>query len=36
MILHVLAQSGDEMEPLLKEQLRQGSGNGAAISKYLA
>src|SRR5690349_19181986 len=35
MILHVLAQSGDEMEPLFKEQLRQGSGNVAAISKEL-
>ena len=36
MIFHVLAQSGDELEPLFKEQLRQGSGNVAAISKELA
>src|SRR5438067_6218241 len=36
MILHVLAQPDDEMEPLFKEQLRQGSANVAAISKQLA
>src|SRR5205085_6233714 len=35
MILHVLAQSGDEMQALFKEQLGQGSGNVAAVSKQL-
>ncbi len=36
MILHVLAQPGDQMQPLFKEHLRQGSGNIAAISKQFA
>src|SRR5690242_19072824 len=36
MILHVVAQSGDQMQSLIKEQLRQGNGNVAAIPKQLA
>lgn len=36
LILHVLAQPGDELEPVFKEQLREGSGNVAAIPKQLA
>jgi len=36
MVLHVFAQSGDEVESLLKKQLSQGSGNVAAISEQLA
>ena len=36
MILHVFAQSGDELEPLFKEQLCERSGNVAAIPKQLA
>ena len=36
LILHVFAQAGDEVESLFKEQLRQGSGNVAAIPKQLA
>src|SRR6266566_3333357 len=36
MILHVLAQPRDQMQPVFKEHLRQGSGNVAAISKQLA
>src|SRR2546429_8528424 len=36
MIFHVFAQPGDEMEPLFKEQLREGSRNVAAIPKELA
>src|SRR5947209_13934778 len=36
LVLHVFAQPGDELESLFKEQLREGSGNIAAISKQLA
>jgi hypothetical protein len=36
MILHVFAQPGDELKPMFKEQLREGSGNVAAIPKQLA
>lgn len=36
MILHVLAQSRDEMESLFKEQLRQGGGDVPTICKQLA
>ena len=36
MVLHVFAQPSDEMEPLFKKQLCQGSGNVAAISEQLA
>ena len=36
MVFHVFAQPGDEMEPLLKEHLREGSRNIAAIPKQLA
>jgi hypothetical protein len=35
-VFHVFAQSGDELEALFKEQLREGSGNVAAISEQLA
>ena len=35
MILHVLAQSRDEMQHLFKERLRRRSGNVAEISKHL-
>ena len=30
MVFHVFTQSGDELKPLFKEQVRQGSGNIAA------
>jgi len=36
MVFHVFTQSGDEMESLLKEHLREGSRNRAAIPKQLA
>ena len=35
-IFHVFAQSGDEMETLFKEQLREGNGNVTAVPKELA
>jgi hypothetical protein len=36
LIFPVFAQSSDEMESLFKEELHEGSGNGAVISKKLA
>src|SRR5579859_5619790 len=36
LILHVFAQPSDELQPLFKEQLRQGSRDVAAIPKQLA
>ena len=36
MVFHVFTQSGDELKPLFKEQVRQGSGNIAAIPEQLA
>jgi len=36
MVLHVFAQPGNEVESLLKEQLGEGSRDGAAIPKQLA
>ena len=36
MVLHVFAQSGDEMKSLFKKQVREGSGNISAIPKQLA
>src|SRR6266567_5053717 len=36
LVFHVFAQPGDELEPLLKKQLRERSGNVAAISEELA
>ncbi len=36
LIFHVFAQSGDQMEPLFKEQCGQGSGNVATIPEELA
>lgn len=36
MALHVCAQSGDEVEPLFKEQLRQRSANVTTIPEQLA
>lgn|SRR5579875_1288 len=36
MVLHVFAQPGHQMQPLFKEQLRQGKGNVATIPKQLA
>ena len=36
MILHVFAQSSDEMKPLFKEQLHERSRNVATVSKELA
>ena len=35
-ILHVFTQPGDELEPLFKEQLREGSRDVAAIPEQLA
>lgn len=35
MVLHVFAQSGDEIKPVFKEQLGQESGNIPPISKEL-
>jgi len=36
LVLHVFAQSGDEVKSLFKEQLREGSGNIAAIPEQFA